>query len=359
MRVAYDWGPVLGRGDGRAEITGVGRYTRALAIALEAAGVEVVRYAVALRGSPEQGRDVVRVRAPARLAQAGWQAMGGPAIERFTGPVDIVHATNFVLPPLRRARGVVTVHDLSFWRGDTFPGGKRLRSLVPWSVERAAAVIVPTRAIAVELTGRLDVAPERVAVTPEGVADSFFGATPLGDLALQRMGISRPFALAVGTLEPRKNLLRLLRAWEAVADSMQQWTLVLAGPKGWGPGLPATRNVVPIGWVGDETLPGLLAASELFCYPSLYEGFGLPPLEAMATGTACLVGRYSAAEEVLGAAALLVDPTDVGAIASGLEALTDPKARRRRELIGKARAAEFTWARCARATMEVYATALS
>jgi glycosyltransferase involved in cell wall biosynthesis len=249
---------------------------------------------------------------------------------------------------------VVTIHDLSFLHDYAFPGRKGWERMVPWSVRRAAKVIVPTEAVATEVAERFDLAGERIAVTHEGVAPVFFGATPLSEHVLAEMGIGRPFAIAAGTIEPRKNLARLLEAWSSVGPG-SGWTLVVAGPKGWGPGLPKTPGVVTTGWVGDETLPGLLAAADLFCYPSLYEGFGLPPLEAMAAGTACLVGDYSAAEEVVADAAVRVDPLDVGAIAEALEALMgDDSHRRALAVTGKARAAGFTWEGNAAATIDVY-----
>ncbi len=378
MRVAFDWGPLLD------PPTGVARYTRELAASLELLGTDLTRYTIAwgggrgrtgggrgrtgggrgkdgrglAGGDPQDG--IVRWRVPARLVQAAWRVAGEPSIERLTGSVDLVHATNFVLPALGRAPGVVTVHDLSYLREDTFPGGHRLRDLVPWSLGRAAAVVVPTHSIAHELIDRYGTAPERVEVTYEGVSPLFFGARPLSNVVLGRMGIPGPFVVAVGTLEPRKNLVRLLKAWEAASDSLDGWTLALAGPKGWGPDLPRPANVVPLGWVGDETLPGLLAAAELFCYPSLYEGFGLPPLEAMAAGTPTLVGRYGCAEEVLGDAAELVEPTDVEALREGLVALVrDPLRRQRLARAGRGRALAYTWERTAAATIGAYRTALA
>ena len=351
MRIGLDVGPLLD------PPTGVGRYTREIAGGLEVQGETVVRWAVSLRGAPVTG--VARWRAPARLVRSSWRRLGGPSIERLVGAVDVVHATNFVLPALRDTPGVVTVHDMSFIRDDVFPGGKSLRDLVPWSVRRAARVIVPTEAIAAEVGARMGVPGSRIDVTPEGVSDTFFGAQPLADGALAHMGIRRPFVLAVGTLEPRKNLARLVEAWGRVRDRLPGWTLVIAGPPGWGPGLPETQGVGLTGWVGDETLPGLFAASELFCYPSMYEGFGLPPLEAMATGTPALVGRYTAAPEVLGDAALLVDPTDVASLAEGLLALaTEEPLRRRLAAAGKARAASFTWSRTVTTTIASYKAAL-
>jgi glycosyltransferase involved in cell wall biosynthesis len=347
LRVALDCGPLLDRP------TGVGRYTRELGHGLEVLGVELVRFAIALRGPRLAGGK--RWRLPAAAVQTSWLQRNRPAIDSLVGDADIVHATNFVLPVAKRAPGVVTVHDLSFLRDDTFPGGERLRDLVPWSVNRAQLVITPTHAVADEVAERYGVEPDRLVVTHEGVSPLFFGAAPLPPAALEQWGVGGPFAVAVGTIEPRKNLPRLLAAWRRSGLTDRGWTLLLAGPKGWGPRLPETKGVRLTGWLGDETLPGLYAAAGFFCYPSLYEGFGLPPLEAMAAGAPVLAGAYSAAREVLGEAAVLVDPQDVDALAGALSALAgDESLRRRLSFAGKARAAVYTWERTAERTLEAY-----
>src|SRR5919199_5365444 len=136
ISVAVDAGPLLD------PPTGVGRYTRELIAGLERFGVAVTRYAVAWGGGDVEG--IRRWRVPARLARIAWRRFGAPALDRLVGPVDVVHATNFVLPVVKGAAAAVTVHDLSFYRDDVFPGGAALRDLVPWSVERAAVVTVPT-----------------------------------------------------------------------------------------------------------------------------------------------------------------------------------------------------------------------
>lgn len=347
LRVGYDAGPLFD------PPTGVGRYVAELGEALEALGMDLSRYAVAFGGT--NPGDVARWKIPARAMQALWRTTGAPVIEHLTGPVDVVHATNFVLPAVKRTPGIVTVHDLSFYRDDVFPGGERLRELVPWSIERAAGVITPTRAIADEVQERFGIADDHLHVTLEGVAPAFFAATPLSDTALGKMGIPGPFAVAVGTIEPRKNLPRLLRAWEVARKDLPGWKLVLAGPKGWGPELPEVEDVILTGWIGDGTLPGLMAAASFFCYPSLYEGFGLPPLEAMAAGTPALVGRYSAAPEVLGDGALLVDPTDIEALADGMVRLaTDDALRASLQVAGRARATAYTWLTTGKATIRAY-----
>ncbi|MBW3594202.1 MAG: glycosyltransferase family 4 protein [Actinobacteria bacterium] len=351
MRVALDSGPLLD------PPTGVGRYTRELERSLAEAGADVSRYAVSLRGRSDDS--IRRWRAPARLVHEAWRRFDAPSADRLVGDVDVVHGTNFVLPPTK-VPGVVTIHDLSFLRDDAFPGAASWARMVPWSIERAARVVTITEAVADEIVDHYGTSRDKVVVTHLGVAPVFFGATPLADAALQRLGITRPFVLAAGTLEPRKNLPRLLEAWDFLGPDRHGWSLVLAGPKGWGPSLPHTPDVVLTGWVGDETLPGLLAAADVFAFPSLYEGFGLPPLEAMAAGTACLVGAYTAADEVVGDAALVVDSVDVSAMADGLRRLiADDALRRAYALAGKARAAAFTWERTGARTIEAYQAACS
>lgn len=350
LKVAYDAGPLLDRP------TGVGRYTAELGRALEARGVQLERYAVALRGDVPDG--VARMRLPARSARRMWMRFDRPRIDGLIGDAALVHGTNFVLPPNGRdLPGVVTIHDLSFLRDDVFPGGEALRDLVPWSIERARAVLTPTEAVATELCDRYGTTRDKLFVTPEGVAEVFFGASPLSDTALGKMGVPGPYAVAVGTIEPRKNLPRLLDAWSRAGLEADGWRLILAGPRGWGPELPPTQGVILTGWIPEETLPGLLAGASFFVYPSLYEGFGLPPLEAMAAGTAVLAGGYSAAPEVLGDGALLVEPDDTEALAEGLIRLaTDEALRRSLAMAGKARAAAFTWSAAAKATIAAYGT---
>lgn len=347
--MALDWTPLLD------PPTGVGRYTAQLGAALEAHGAVVTRYAIARGAGRSEAK--ARWRVPTRVVQAAWRRFGRPSIERLVGAVDVVHASNFVLPVSGRIPGVVTIHDLSFLSDHAFPGGHRLRDLVPWSVARAARVVVPSEAVRTELMEWVDVSSDRVVVTPEGVSQVFYGATPLPDSVLATMGVRRPYALAVGTIEPRKNLPRLLDAWRRTQPD--GWMLVVAGPAGWGPQLPETSGVRLVGWVGDETLPGLLAAAEVFCYPSLYEGFGLPPLEAMAAGVPALVGAYPAAAETVADAAEIVDPLDVDAIAGALDRLiADESLRGRYARAGKARAASFSWESTAAATLSAYRATL-
>jgi glycosyltransferase involved in cell wall biosynthesis len=172
-----------------------------------------------------------------------------------------------------------------------------------------------------------------------------------------------PFLLAVGTLEPRKNLRRLLGAFADAAEELADHHLVVAGPVGWGPALRPTYDPVRVklaGPVDDATLHGLYAAADGLAYPSLYEGFGLPVLEAMAHGTPVLTSDRSSLPEVAGEAALLVDPTDQAAIAAGLLRLVGDQALRARlAAAGPRRAARFTWPATAAATWAAYLEALA
>ncbi|MBM3460424.1 MAG: glycosyltransferase family 4 protein, partial [Armatimonadetes bacterium] len=178
----------------------------------------------------------------------------------------------------------------------------------------------------------------------------------------ERFGLLRPYVLSLCHIHPRKNLPRLVRAWNRIAGRVPH-QLVLVGKQGWGneelnqaiSGASPGHEPVFTGYVADGDLPFLYAAADLFVYPSLYEGFGLPPLEAMACGTPVLTSSVSSLPEVVGDAALLVNPYDEGALARALEELLADSARRRQlSEAGLNRAAGFSWERCARATIQVY-----
>jgi glycosyltransferase involved in cell wall biosynthesis len=254
---------------------------------------------------------------------------------------------------------VVTVHDLSFLGGDGYAPSPRLQRVVAWSVARARRVLVPTRAVAAEVVQRYRTPQDRVVVTPEGVDERFFEARRLDPSELAAMGINHPFCLALGTTHPRKNLARLLAAWRATGLQQRGWSLVVAGPAARLERIDLAAGVVAVGYVAEEMLPALFASADVFCYPSLYEGFGLPPLEAMAAATPVLAASYPAAREVLGEAALLVEPRDVEALAQGLLTLaTDDALRQRLEAVGPPHARSFTWERTASATLAAYRAAV-
>ncbi len=364
-RVGLDATPLLG------EPTGVGRYVAGLlaGFAEVASPPDLVLTAFSWRGAEpldahvRPGVTVVRRRAPARLLQAGWQRCDLPPVEWLTGRIEIFHGTNFVLPPTRRAAGVLTVHDLAY---DAHPdtvmaASRRYAELVPRGLRRAAAVCTVSETVATELVERYDLDRSRVVVTPNGLSARWLaGPAPAGRAELSARGLPERFLLFVGTMEPRKNLpvlldaLRVLRATRADVPP-----LVIAGPAGWGrppdlAGLPAGA-VVPTGYLADEALAGLVAAAACLVLPSRYEGFGLTALEALACGTPVIASDLPVLREVLGAAATFVPVGDAAALAEGLSEVLDAgrgdpsavEARRRR-------AALFSWRRCAERTLAAY-----
>ena len=351
VTVAYDVGVPI------EKPTGVGRYITELGRALSELGVELKPYSVSLRG--RSGDGVAHWRIPAKAAHLSWRKSNRPAISRLVGDTALVHGTNFILPALGNSKGVLTVHDLSFDTHRGFGGNRRLSIMVPWSLHHASAVIVPTAAVAAEVAERYDYPSELIFVTPEGVAPSFFDAEPMTDTELANLGVSRPFVIAVGTLQPRKNLIRLVDAWRSIAPQLNGWKLALVGQRGGETEIPDASDVVVTGWVDDNVLHGLLASAELCCNPSLYEGFGLPALEAMAAGTPTLVGDYPAATEVIGDPTLIVDRMDPDDIAEKILLLAkDEDLRKRLGSAGKDHASRFTWKRTALATMDAYEAAL-
>jgi len=281
---------------------------------------------------------------------------------------DLLHV-NYVAPPLCPCPTVVTVHDISYEFFPDFLSPRdrwMLSTLVPLSARRAARVIAVSEQTRQDLMRVYGIPGERIAVTHEAAAPGF---APVEDPALieatcARYGIRRPYVLALGNLQPRKNIGRLVEAFAlARREGNLPHQLAVAGKAQWRESeLYATverlglRDVVRFpGYVADEDLPALYSGAACFAYPSLYEGFGLPPLEAMACGTPVLASHAGALREVVGDAAWVVDPTDVQDIARGLLALlTDPQTAEAYRRRGLAHAAAFSWRRLAEETLEVY-----
>ncbi len=358
LRVALDATPLAGTR------TGIGRYVERLAAELDArADIDLrlaaftVRHRRALRAEP--GRLVHRP-VPARLLQQAWLRGDRPAAETVTGRADVVHGTNFVLPPPRRAAGVVTVHDLTFARYPELvePATLRYRTLVPRALARAGRVLAPTRAIADEIGAEFGVDAARLAVTPLGVDDGWFVAdtAPLP-------GLPSEYLLAVGTMEPRKGLDVLFAAYRQLLGEGDRPPLVLVGAAGWGAGpdasgIPADR-LHATGFLPPAALVRVVAHARLLAYPSRYEGFGLPPLEALAAGTPVVAADVPAVREVMAGHARLVPPGDVQALAAALDdVLADPPAAAA-TLAAREHARTFTWQRCAALTVSAYRAALT
>jgi glycosyltransferase involved in cell wall biosynthesis len=303
-----------------------------------------------------------------------WYRAGIPLpVQLFTGPINLFHSPDFVLPPVRGGiPTLLTVHDLSFVHYPaTFPANlvAYLNRVVPRSVARATHILADSQSTKRDLAAIWRVPDDKVTVLYSGVNERFRPVTDATALAAvrARYGLGdRPYVLAVGTVQPRKNYELLVRAFRAVAQAGPH-VLVIAGGRGWlTEGLDAeiTRQgvadrVILPGFVDDADLPALYSAADLFVFPSLYEGFGLPLLEAMACGVPVISSDASSLPEVAATGgeptALLLPPGDEAAwSAAMLRLLTDETARQRLITAGVAQAARFTWQAAARQLAALY-----
>jgi len=376
--IGIDYTPAYEQG------AGIGRYVRELISGLASVDAETeYRLFVAGCGAsrplpPAPGDNfhwcTTRV-SPTWLTRI-WHRLRIPwPVEKWTGDVDLFHATDFVLPPTRPGtRTLLTVHDLSFVHlpEATSPALKRyLDRMVPRSVRLADHVLADSQATKDDLVALYHTPPEKVTVLLSGVSRSFQRVIDRGKLQEVRRRYDLedwPFLFTVGTVQPRKNYARLV---EALARVRRQWPdlhLVIAGGRGWLEDpiyaavsrLKLEAGVHFIGFARDEDLSALYSAAVAVPYVSLYEGFGLPVLEAMACGTPVIASNISSIPEVAGEAALLVDPLNVEAIADAIERVMSSSSLAA-QLVerGYAQVAEFTWERAADRLTQVYASLLA
>jgi glycosyltransferase involved in cell wall biosynthesis len=367
LRVALDATPLLGAHTGVAAFT-----SGAIGALAERNDMDVRAYAVSWRGRDRlpsavpSNVTVVERPMAARPLRALWRRFDWPAIERWTGDVDVIHGTNFVAPPTRRAASVVTVHDLTPIRFPEMSTKDTLHypGLLLRAIRRGVVVHTPSAFVAAEVVDLLGVPADRVRAVHHGVPPLDAGDPAIG----RTLAGSDRYVLALGTVEPRKDLPTLVAAFDALAGSDPDVRLVVAGPDGWGAesfeaSVAAARHrrqIVRLGWVGGDERSGLLAGATAFAYPSLYEGFGFPPLEAMVAGVPVVASRAGALVEVLGDAACLVAPGDVDGLAGALaRLLTDDSARAELVRRGTECAAAYSWSRCGDGLVALYRDALA
>jgi glycosyltransferase involved in cell wall biosynthesis len=311
------------------------------------------------------------VYAPVNALRRRWWTIGLPLYIRRNA-LSLFHGTNYNLPLWQRCPTVVTIHDLSLLlHSDTHQEHlvRRARTRLPTMTRVATRIITDSESVKREICTHLGARPEKVTAVPLASRRAFRPMDESEARAVRRrLGVEDSFILFVGTVEPRKNLISLVRAFdELLRETALRPQLVIAGPKGWlTESLFAnvewstrTDRILFTGYVSDEDLRGLYSSCRVSVYPSVYEGFGLPPLEAMACGAPVITSRIPVIMETVGTSARLIDPNDVRELTSALvELLTDADARAHMSAVGLQRAAEFTWERTAQMTLEVYREAL-
>ncbi len=312
---------------------------------------------------PERFR-TVPVRFPSCRLQL-WYQLGLPLRMR-KDRLDLFHDPVYPLPFLLPVPGVITVHDLSNYETPDVHGARAALAarLYPSHLRRASMIIADSMYTASRIAELFPWAADKVEVVPLGVSDSFRRVERGAETSrvAEKYGLPPRFMLFLGTLEPRKNLDRLLSAFQSVAGDIPHW-LVIAGGLGWKyrkllekiSRHPMKKRIILTGFVEDADLPALLSSAEFLVYPSLLEGFGLPVLEAMACGTPVLTSDTSSMPEVAGEAALLVDPLSIESIENGIRLLaTDISRRESLSEKGMRRASGYSWKNTAAGTLEVY-----
>jgi glycosyltransferase involved in cell wall biosynthesis len=370
MRLAYDATPLHGPRTGVGVMTA--RVLEGLA-AHRASGedLDIVAFAATWRGRGllrslvPAGVECVTRPLPARPVHFTWRHGGVPPIEWITGAVDVVHGPNFVVPPARRAARVVTVHDLTAVHHPelctahtrTYPAALR-RALAG-----GAWVHTVSDFVRAEILESFAADPGRVVTVPNGV-DAIVAADPA---AGRRAAGAERYLLALGTIEPRKNFPGLVRAFDAAASALPGVQLVIAGPDGWDDqrfaaalaASPHRARITRLGALDEVQRAALLRGATALVYPSVYEGFGLPPLEAMSVGIPTLVTAAGAVVEVVGDAALVVPVGDHDALAAGLVRIVDDDALRADLTTrGLRRAASYEWSRTASGLVGLYRQAV-
>jgi alpha-1,3-rhamnosyl/mannosyltransferase len=308
-----------------------------------------------------------RYNTTARLLMVNMANKGKHSLLDWAVPgVDLFYATNHVRNPPRRGKLATTLHDLTTYTvPECHPPSHREmeNSFIQNVVLRADAVIAISEHTRQDLIRIFDFPPERVEVIYQGIADAYFATTPEGVAAVRaRYGLDKPYILHVGTIEPRKNINTLFDAYERLKPSLREaFPLVLAGPIGWADAATIRRVQSPpagvryLGYLPEGDLPFVTAGATVCVYPSLYEGFGLPVPQAMASGVAVLTSNVSSLPEVAGDAAILVDPRSQAEIAAGIERLlTSPSLREDLIATGRQRVQRFRWDRSAKQTWDYF-----
>jgi len=373
MRIAIDYTAAIRQG------AGIGTYVRQLVDAMLAQDTHT-HYTLLTSGRateehpfPEAENVVGRnILIPDRYLNILWYRwrLPLPPARLFTGLVDIYHSPDFVLPPLStRVRKIVTIHDLAFLEHPEYavPAlAEYLKKVVPEAIAQADVVATVSQEVSRTLIEHFQTPAEKLTVVPNGVGPHFRRITDpiLLSATRYKYGLQSPFVLGVGTLEPRKNHMGLIKAFHRAQQQKDgPKMLAIAGGQGWlyeetrqlVTDLKLEKKVLFLGRVSDLELVTLYSMADIFAFPSFFEGFGIPPLEAMACGCPVITSNTSALPEVTGDAALLVDPHDADALADAmLKLLRDESLRDELRQKGYERVQQYTWAESARKMLTIY-----
>jgi len=302
---------------------------------------------------------------PGRIIQGMWKTLAWPPADWLAGKADLYHFPNFILPPLSKGKAVVSIHDMSFLRFPEFAEQRNYQYLskrIADTVERADAIITVSEFSAAELRHFFPAAADKVRAVHLAAKDGLHA--PNDDVVARtrkKLDLDRPYLLTVGTIEPRKNIPFLVDVIEKL--DRYEGDLVIAGMPGWKfePTMerirtsPAASRIRVLNYVEEEDLPALYAGADLFLTASHYEGFGLPPVEAMACGTPVISSTGGSLAEVLSDGAVLIEPFDAECWRDSiLHILNDSEARETLIQAGSARCKQFSWDRTARETLAVY-----
>jgi glycosyltransferase involved in cell wall biosynthesis len=373
MRICINASPAV------HHIAGLGRYTQELMAAL--LDIDSENEYVAFYNRPSEARvDPPLDRLPhltTNLDTKPWRMSALVAHfaripqDRLFPAIDLFHATDHLLPRLTRAKSVFTLHDLvfRFYPHTHKPLNRWFLTLtMPRFLRAADAVIAVSESTKRDAIQAYGIDEAKITVIYEGVSDHFRRVSPEAIVAVRhKYSLPDEFILSLGTIEPRKNLTSLLEAYHTLRNEGSPLGLVIVGKKGWLYSgffnrmheLGLEHDVVFPGFVPDEDLPALYSTADLFVFPSLYEGFGLPVLEALACGTPVVASNASSLPEVAGEAALLVDPSSVEALVRAVkDVLGNRELREDLRERGPKQAARFNWQRAARDTLAVYTSLL-
>jgi glycosyltransferase involved in cell wall biosynthesis len=360
------------------QLTGAGNYVFQLISALARSDrtneylVFTTSHQAEALGVEREGFRVVRRDFPGRGMRLAWEQVGLPGLVR-RHKLDLLHSPHYTMPLKHSARSVVTFHDLTFvLYPELHQPAKRIffPAMMRWSARHAQRIITVSESTRSDLVRTFGVSPNRVTTVLSAADTDYRPAAPalVADVSA-RYGL-RPggYLLYVGVLEPRKCLDQLVEAFGRIAPAADGLELIIAGKRGWMydqifgqvAALGLENRVRFPGYVPRADLPALYSGARAFVYPSRYEGFGLPVLEAMSCGTPVVTTNVSSMPEVAGDGALLVDPDDVAGLAAALARIVhDASLRQELSARGQARARTFSWERCARDTIKVYQEAMT